>query len=98
MLFRSRVAVGASRSRVVAMFLREGILLVGSGLLLGVPLAFVSGRIAQSLIYGLSAQDAFTFVGATGLLLVAAGAAAVIPAWRAARLNAVAALRQGANA
>ena len=93
-----RVAVGASRSRVVAMFLREGILLVGSGLLLGVPLAFVSGRIAQSLIYGLSAQDAFTFVGATGLLLVAAGAAAVIPAWRAARLNAVAALRQGANA
>lgn len=89
-----RLAVGASRSRVVAMFLKEGGWLVGSGTLLGVPLALAFGRVAQSLLYGLSPQDTGTITGASGVLLLSAAAAAVIPAWRAARLNAVAALRQ----
>ena len=89
-----RIAVGASRSSVVAMFLREGGWLVGGGVLLGVPLALACGRAAESLLYGLPAQDTGTLAGAAGLLLGFAAAAAVIPAWRAARLNVVRALRQ----
>lgn len=88
-----RIAVGASRSNVIAMFLKEGGWLVGGGVLLGVPLALAGGRAAESLLYGLAPQDAGTLAGAAGLLLVFAAVAAVIPAWRAARLNVVRALR-----
>lgn len=75
------------------MFVREGGGLVGVGVLLGVPLALLCGRAAESLLYGLLPQDAATMAGAAGLLWVFAAAATVIPSWRAARLNAVRALR-----
>ena len=89
-----RLAVGASRSSVIALFLKEGGWLVGCGAFLGVPLALACGRVAQSQLYGLSAHDTGTIAWATGLLLLSAAAAALIPAWRAARLNPVGALRQ----
>ena len=88
-----RIAVGASRSNVVGMFLKEGGRLVVVGVIFGVPLALACGRAADSLLYGLSSQDAGTMAGAVAILLVFAAAAAVMPAWRAARLNAVHALR-----
>jgi predicted permease len=88
-----RIAVGATRSRIVVAFLKEGTLLVSVGVLLGVPLAMVSGRAADSLLYGLSPQDAGTLAGAIVILLFFASAAATLPVWRAARLNAVRALR-----
>jgi macrolide transport system ATP-binding/permease protein len=88
-----RIAVGASRSGVVLMFLKEGGWLVGAGVLLGVPLALACGRAAESLLYGLPPQDTGTMAWAMGIMLVFASAAAVIPAWRAARLSTVRALR-----
>jgi predicted permease len=88
-----RMAVGGSRSGVVALFLREAAWIVSVGVLLGVPLALACGRAAQSLLFGLPPQDIGTIVIATVLLLAFAVAAAVIPALRAARLNVVRALR-----
>jgi cell division protein FtsX len=88
-----RMAIGAPRSGVVAMFLKEGGWLVGGGLLLGIPLALACGRLAESLLYGLQPQDTTTMLGATGLLLLIALAAALIPSWRAARIDPIRALR-----
>lgn len=80
-----RIAVGASRSSVVAIFLKEAGRLVGAGVLLGLPLALACGRAAESLLYGLLPQDTGTMAGATGILLVFVAVASVLPAWRAAR-------------
>jgi predicted permease len=88
-----RVAVGAPRSRILALFLAESAWIVLGGIAAGIPLALGCGRLAASLLYGLKPQDAGTVAIATVLLALAAFAAALIPAWRAARLNAVVALR-----
>lgn len=89
-----RMAVGATRASVVSMFLREGGWLVGAGILLGLPLAVACGRAAESLLYDLRPLDTMTLAVATSLLLAFAAAAAAIPAWRAARVNVVQALRR----
>ena len=88
-----RIAVGAPRRRILALFLRESAWMVFGGIALGIPLALGCGRLAASLLYGLKPQDAGTVAIATALLALVAFAAALIPAWRAARLNAIAALR-----
>ena len=88
-----RMAVGAPRRRILALFLRESAWMVFGGIAMGIPLALGCGRLAASLLYGLKPQDAGTVAIATALLALVAFAAALIPAWRAARLNAIAALR-----
>ena len=88
-----RVAVGASRSRILALFLAESAWIVLGGIALGIPLALGCGRLAASLLYGLKAQDTATAAIATVFMALTAFAAALIPAWRAARLNAVVSLR-----
>jgi len=88
-----RMAVGAPRKRILALFLGESAWMVCGGIALGIPLALSCGRLAASLLYGLQPQDAGTVAISTVLLALVAFAAALIPAWRAARLNAIAALR-----
>lgn len=88
-----RVAVGARRSSILGLFLAESAWIVLGGIAMGIPLALGCGRLAASLLYGLQPQDAGTAAIATIFLALAAFAAALIPAWRAATLNAVAALR-----
>jgi ABC-type antimicrobial peptide transport system permease subunit len=88
-----RMAVGAGRGQIVRLFLLESAWIVGAGVAAGFPLALVCGRLASSLLYGLAGQDLRTALGSTALLLAAAVAAAAIPAWRAARLDPLAALR-----
>jgi ABC-type antimicrobial peptide transport system permease subunit len=88
-----RMAVGAERGRIVRLFLVESAWIVGAGVGAGIPLVLVCGRLASSLLYGLAGQDLRTALGSTALLLMAAFAAAVMPAWRAARLDPLAALR-----
>lgn len=88
-----RVALGAERGRVVSLVLRESAWIVAAGIALGLPLAFACGRLASSLLYGLKPQDPVTAIASTLLLALVALAAALIPAYRAARLNALEALR-----
>jgi ABC-type antimicrobial peptide transport system permease subunit len=75
------------------LFLAESAWIVLGGIAFGIPLALGCGRLAASLLYGLKPQDAGTAAIATLFLVLAAFTAALIPAWRAARLNAVVALR-----
>lgn len=88
-----RLALGASRARIVTLVLRGvlGLLVVGSMAGLMVSRAF--STLVASELYGVSAGDVTVAVTACATLLTAALLAACIPAWRAARLNPVEALR-----
>jgi putative ABC transport system permease protein len=92
--FAIRIALGAQPSRVIAMALRETILLVTAGLTLGAGLACAASRMINSRLYGVAPQDPTTLMLATGLLLFVALSAAYLPAQRASRRDPMAALRQ----
>ena len=88
-----RMAIGATRQNILAQFLSDSVWMVAAGAALGLPLALASGKAAASLLYGLQAQDAATGLGAAIVLGMIALAAALIPAWRAARVDPAIALR-----
>jgi ABC-type antimicrobial peptide transport system permease subunit len=92
-----RMALGAARASVVRLVMGEAMLLVIGGLAVGVPAAFVAGRLAGSrisgLLFGLRATDPMTMVLAVAVLVVAAAAAAYVPAARASRVDPMVALR-----
>jgi predicted permease len=88
-----RMALGALRSNVILMIMREVFLLIGAGLAAGIALALALADLIRSQIYGLSARDPLTFVGSAIVLTVAAGLAGFIPALRASSLDATTALR-----
>jgi predicted permease len=88
-----RMALGANRGSVVAMVLREAMLQAGIGLAIGLPVAWLCARFVQSQLYGIGGHDATVLVGAVVVLAVAACAAGLIPAQRAASTDPVKALR-----
>ena len=88
-----RVALGAARGPILAMVLREGLVLAGTGVLLGAAAAFAATRLLASFLFGVPPTDAITFVGAAVLLVGAALAASWPPARRAARADPMIALR-----
>ncbi|MBZ5561501.1 MAG: ABC transporter permease [Acidobacteriia bacterium] len=87
-----RMALGANPAGVLKMVVRQGLTLTGVGLVIGLALAFVLGRFASSLLYGVSGTDNLTFVAVTLVLLAAALAAIIFPARRAARVEPTTAL------
>jgi predicted permease len=89
-----RIALGARAGGVVAMILRETVVLVGAGLIVGGGLAYGASRLIASRLYGVQPQDPVTLAVATGLLLAVALTAAYLPARRAAGLDPMRALRQ----
>jgi ABC-type antimicrobial peptide transport system permease subunit len=90
-----RMALGARAGDVLALILRQGLIVVGFGLLAGAVLTAGVTRFAASLFHGVSATDPMTFAGALGLLGLAGLAAALVPALRATRLRPFETLRQG---
>ncbi len=89
-----RMALGATRSRVMGMVLREAAVLLGSGLTAGAILVIVSGRTVQSMLFGLKANDPLTLAFAAGAMAVVALAASLIPAQRAAAVEPMQTLRE----
>jgi ABC-type antimicrobial peptide transport system permease subunit len=73
--------------------LRETLQLVVPGLILGLVLWFPVLGLTRGLVYGLSPHDPITVFAATGILLLVALTAALIPAWRAARVDPIDAIR-----
>ena len=88
-----RMAVGAARSHIVALVLRECVLLLSIGLACGVALALAASRAATSLLFGLKPDDPATFGMATVILAAIALAASYLPALRASKLDPLEALR-----
>ncbi len=88
-----RMAVGARRGQVVWMVLRDSLVLTGIGTAIGIPFAVLAGRALASSLYGVTPDDATTFVFAVVSIAVVATAASMIPARRAANVDPLTALR-----
>jgi ABC-type antimicrobial peptide transport system permease subunit len=89
-----RMALGAQIIDVVRMVVVEGMIPTLIGLIIGIAGALALGRILTSLIYGIQASDPLTFVAVSALLLIVALSASLIPAYRAARVEPIKALRE----
>jgi putative ABC transport system permease protein len=88
-----RMALGANRSNVLTDVMREGLLLTGIGVIIGVAGAFGLSRLIVSLLFGVRPTDVLTFAAVVATMIVVAAVASLLPAWRASRLDPVAALR-----
>jgi predicted permease len=88
-----RMALGAQRGDVMALVLREGMLVVAIGLLVGIPLALAGTRVLQRFLFGLKSTDPISLIAVVLLLGVVAAVAGFIPARRASRIDPMAALR-----
>jgi putative ABC transport system permease protein len=91
--FGVRMALGAQRSRVLRLVLKEGAILAITGALIGLGGAYLVGRTMQSTLYGVSALDVRAFSAVACVLMVSAFVACLLPAWRASRVEPVVALR-----
>ena len=88
-----RMALGASPGSVVLMIVRQTLALLGVGVGAGLVLAIAAAKGANSLLYGLEANDPLTLFSAAGFLAAVALVASYIPAYRASRADPMNALR-----
>lgn len=88
-----RSALGASRSGIIALILRQGLSLTFFGILIGLGAAAAASRALAALLFDISNLDPFTYLGVIVLLTAVSVVACGIPAWRAARVDPVVALR-----
>jgi predicted permease len=88
-----RMALGAQRAEVIWLVLREVLALVGIGLASGIPMALAAARLISGSLFGLTAADPFTLAAATLAMLTMAALASYLPAYRAARVDPMNALR-----
>ncbi|MCM2257505.1 MAG: FtsX-like permease family protein, partial [Vicinamibacteria bacterium] len=88
-----RMALGARPAEVVRLVLGQGARLAAAGIALGAICAALVGRVLESLLYGVSALDPLAFAAAALVLLAVAMLANAAPAWTAARINPIRALR-----
>jgi predicted permease len=90
-----RSALGASPRAIVAMVVRQGLVLIGVGAAAGVLGALLASRVLVSLLFSVSRLDPLTYAAVIGLLAVVSGIACGIPAARAARVDPTVTLRAG---
>src|SRR5581483_6178075 len=88
-----RIALGAQCGNVLAMILRQSLVVVCIGILIGLPLAWLAIRVLAGFLFGLTPTDPLTIAAALSLLLAVAGIAAYLPARRAAQVDPLTALR-----
>ena len=88
-----RMALGARRADVVQLVLREALLLVAAGIIIGIPVALASGRVLHTFLFELSSTDPLSLIAVVLTLGVVATTASFIPARRAARVEPMVALR-----
>ncbi|WP_321472734.1 ABC transporter permease [uncultured Paludibaculum sp.] len=88
-----RMAIGAQRSEVLGMVLRQGMGVTSIGVMVGVLAALPAMRLASSLLYGVAPSDPLTFLMVPMCLLVVAIFSSLTPAYRAAHLDPIATLK-----
>jgi predicted permease len=88
-----RMALGAARRDVLRLVMREGMLLVTAGLVIGIPLSLAGSRLLHNFLFGLKATDPLSLIAVILLLGIVAALAAFIPARRAAKVDPMVALR-----
>jgi len=88
-----RMALGASQQTVVRMVLRQGVLVAAAGAALGILGALAVARALNTLLFGVGVADPISYVGAATVMALAVFLACSLPAWRAARVDPMVALR-----
>jgi len=88
-----RIALGAQRGDILGMVLKQGVALVGAGLLPGLALAYFAGRTLQTLLAGVTPADLPTFGAVIGLTLLMALGGTLLPTLRALRIDPIKAIR-----
>jgi predicted permease len=88
-----RMALGAKPGKVMQMVLREVMWLGVIGIAIAVPAWVLVGRVLRSLLFGVSANDPATLASAVGILAAAGAMAGFVPAFRAARIDPIVAMR-----
>jgi putative ABC transport system permease protein len=88
-----RMALGAGRAGVLAMIIREGVVMAAIGIVAGLGAAALATRLMSDLLVGITPRDPLTFGGGAVLLLMIAAAASYLPARRATRVDPMVALR-----
>jgi len=88
-----RMALGAERRNIIWMVLKESLLLVAIGLVIGVPGSWMAGRLIASQLFGLKGSDPLSLATAIILLTLVGALAGYLPARRAARVDPLVALR-----
>jgi len=88
-----RMALGAQPRDVLKLVIRQGMLLTFAGLVVGIAAGAMVTRVLSDMLFGVTARDPLTFIGAPVLLLLVAFLACYIPARRATRIDPLVALR-----
>jgi len=88
-----RMALGAARSNVSWLVMREIVLLVAIGIAIGIPVTLAGDRLVSNMLFGLHGTDAISLSAAVVLLLLVAAVAGYFPARRASRVDPMEALR-----
>jgi ABC-type antimicrobial peptide transport system permease subunit len=88
-----RIALGASRANVLRLILREVVSLVGAGVVVGVLAALALGRLVESQLFGIKANDPLVMLLAVGVIVSVTALAAYVPARRATGIDPMNALR-----
>jgi predicted permease len=88
-----RSAMGASGGCLLGMVLRQALSVTGTGIFLGLLLAFLASGSLEPLLFGTSATDPVVWIGVVGILLTVALVAGALPAWAASRVDPMEALR-----
>jgi putative ABC transport system permease protein len=88
-----RVALGASGGRVLGLVVHRGMLLAGLGSLLGIAGSLYTTRLVQGMLFEVSPTDPVALASVTGVLLLVALCACLIPSWRALKVDPVEAIR-----
>jgi predicted permease len=88
-----RLALGAQPRDVLWMILRDTLVLVVAGLVVGVPTAYAAGRLVASQLFGLNGADPLAYESAAAVMIAVALVASLVPARRAAKVDPIAALR-----
>jgi ABC-type antimicrobial peptide transport system permease subunit len=88
-----RLALGAQKQNVLWIILREALLLLSAGVVLGLPLSLIAARLVRQQLFGLKADDPLTYAVALIVVSNVVILSALLPARRAAAINPVDALR-----
>ena len=88
-----RMALGAQGGDVMRQVLRESMILVAVGVVIGVATAYGAGRLLSTMLFGLAPNDIATIAGATLIMVAVSGLAGFLPARRASRVDPMVALR-----
>jgi putative ABC transport system permease protein len=89
-----RMALGADQGRVLALVMKQGLLLTTVGIVVGVAGAFALNRLIASLLFGVQPTDQATIVAVVATITLVAAVACWIPAWRACRVDPNVVLRE----